>query len=161
MNNNILTIEEQEEQGLRRPASRPSNFVTIVPAKQHILPPASLSVVEHNLGVAPSATQHIEMRTSAVDRAVGYLIASVPLYGAVATMALLVACLGWGIPFFSIAALFVFWIVFVLTWVTGLLYTLLVSAEGVSLFEAKRKWDLLDKEQAARWRYYKELNKPE
>lgn len=158
MKSQIVTIEEQEEQGLRRP-KQPANFVTPVTKKETVLPPASLSVVEHNLGVQPTATQHIEMRTSAVDRAVGYLIASVPLYGAFAFAVLLLACLGWNIPIFSITALIVFWVVFVATWVTGWIYTLLVSAEGVSLFEAKRKWDLLDREQRQRWEYYKELNK--
>jgi hypothetical protein len=159
MKNEILTIEEQEKQGLRRPASRPSNFVTVVPEKQRVLPPASLSIVEHNLGVVPTATQHIEMRTSAVDRAEGYLLETSTLC-LVFSLALVLGVRYWNQwPLLSAGMYLSTLIIFAVLWGGSYVLHKLLSAEGVSLFEAKRKWDLLNKEQAARWRYYRELNR--
>lgn len=112
------------------------------------------STVGHVIDVAPTATQHIEVRTSAVDRAKGFLIASLPLYAAFATAVVGVVVLGFKVPLASLATLVIFLLAFVAAWVVGYCYTLQVSAEGVSLFEAKNKWDILKEEQRRRWEHY-------
>lgn len=48
-----------------------------------------------------NAVQHIEMKTSAVDRGKGFLIVNVPLFGAFALGVLLLAILMTGHPFWS------------------------------------------------------------
>jgi hypothetical protein len=97
------------------------------------------------------------MRTSAVDRAKGFLIASVPLYAAFATAVVAVVVIGWSVPVWSLATLVIFWLSFTAAWVIGYTYTLTVSAEGVSLFEAKSKWDVIREEQRRRWEHYERL----
>lgn len=152
---NTVTIDEQRAQGL----TRQSNFVPALPApvRRESLPMPLETNVAHVIDAAPLATQHVEMRTSAVDRAKGFLIASVPLYVAFATAVVAVVAIGWSVPVFSLATFVIFWLSFVASWVVGYTYTLSVSAEGVSLFEAKSKWDVIKREQAKRWEHYERM----
>jgi hypothetical protein len=99
----------------------------------------------------------MEMRTSAVDRAKGFLIASMPLYAAFALGVLLVAVVGYKLPLLSISALAIFWLSFVAAWIVGYTYTLTVSAEGVSLWKAKAQWGVIREEQRRRWEHYERL----
>lgn len=117
--------------------------------------PGELQHVEHAINVQPSATQHIEMRTSAVDRSKGFLIATVPLFAAFAVAAVLIAYVAFEVPVLSVAALTIFWLTFVGAWVTSYLYTLAISAEGIARFEAGRKWRVIEREQTERWNYYR------
>lgn len=122
--------------------------------------PAQLLPVQdtsHALDIPLSATQHIEMRTSAVDRAKGFLIASIPLYAGLALLALLVSIFFAGVPFLSLSALCIFWGSFVLAWLAGYAYTLSRSAEGTAHWEAKAKWRIIAEEQRRRWDYYERL----
>ena len=112
------------------------------------------SQVAHVIDVAPVATQHVEMKTSAVDRAQGFLIASVPLYAGFATAVAGVCVFGFAVPIFSMATFIIFWLSFVAAWVVGYAYTLQISPEGVSLFEAKEKWGVIRREQEYRWNHY-------
>lgn len=151
---NTVTIEEQRAQGLTR---QTTNFIPAVTARRAAPPMPINSQVGHVIDVAPTATQHIEVRTSAVDRAKGFLIASIPLYVAFATAVVGVVVLGFKVPLASLATLVIFLLAFVAAWVVGYTYTLQVSAEGVSLFEAKNKWDVIQEEQRRRWEHYDKL----
>jgi hypothetical protein len=61
------------------------------------------ATIQHTIDVPATATQHIEVKTSAVDRAQGFLLASIPLYLAFATAVVALCVLGlW--PTVAIAA---------------------------------------------------------
>lgn len=155
MNNETITIEQQRAAGLLR---QQRGFVPAAPLARREAPPMPVnSQVAHIIDAAPVATQHIEMRTSAVDRALGFLIASVPLYAGFALLVLLVSVFYAGVPFLSLPALVIFWLSFVAAWVVGYTYTLSVSAEGVSHYEARQKWDVIKEEQRRRWAHYERL----
>lgn len=154
MNNDVITLEEQESMGLRRPQQK---FVPAGPARRDLpLMPINANV-NHTIDAAPVATQHVEMRTSAVDRSLGFLIASVPLYAGFALLVLLVSIFFAGVPFLSLPALVIFWLSFVAAWIIGYCYTLSVSAEGVSHYEARQKWGVIKEEQRRRWAHYERL----
>jgi hypothetical protein len=97
------------------------------------------------------------MKTSAVDRSLGFLIASVPLYGGFALVVVLVTVFFAGVPMLSLPALVIFWLSFVAAWIVGYTYTLSVSAEGVSHYEATQKWAVIREEQKRRWEHYERL----
>ena len=124
-----------------------------VPALRRVEMPAMPidAEIRHTIDVAPTATQHIEVKTSAVDRAKGFLLASIPLYAAFATAVVALCVLGFGLPWLSLLMLIVFLLAFVAVWFLGYTYTLQVSAEGVSLYEATEKWDVIKLEQRKRW----------
>lgn len=124
----------------------------ILPARP--LRPADLNTVNHTLDVQPSSVYHVEMRTSAVDRSTGFLIATVPLYGGLGAGFVLIGALFWNLPVFSFAALVVFWSGFIGAWFLSYVFTLIVSAEGIAMFEAIMKWYVIVREQTERWRYY-------
>lgn len=108
---------------------------------------------------APMAsTQHVEFKSSAVDRAQGFLLASVPLYMAFATCVVAVIVLGWSVPLMSLPTLVIFMLSFTAAWVVGYGYTLSVSAEGISLFEAVSKWSVIKEEQRRRWEHWEAMN---
>lgn len=155
MNNDTMTVEQQRAQGLLR---QQRGFVPAAPLARREAPPMPInSEVSMIIDTPMSATQHVEMRTSAVDRSLGFLIASVPLYAGFALVVLLVSIFFAGVPFLSLPALVIFWLSFVAAWIIGYCYTLSVSAEGVSHFEATQKWDLLREEQRRRWEHYERL----
>lgn len=114
----------------------------------------ALNNAQHVIDVPLSATQHIEMKTSAVDRALGFLIANVPLFAAFAVGVVLVSYVGFNVPFLSIPALVIFWLSFVAAWLISYGYTLSLSAEGVAHYEARQKWQVIKREQKERWNHY-------
>lgn len=146
-----ITYEEQKDAGLIR--QQRQTFVAPASVERYQpLPPEQRSAYE--VAVPPTATQHIEVRTSAVDRAKGYLIASVPLYGAFAIGVVAVGVLFLGLPLWSFSAFVTLWLSFLLAWFAGWVVTLLLSAEGVAFYEARQKWKVVEREQAERWRHY-------
>lgn len=152
-----VTYQEQIDMGLIRPRN---NIVKPAPATPVVrrMPPGELNAVSHVIDVAPSATHHVEMRTSAVDRSKGFLIATVPLFAGLALGMVLISVFFFDVPFLSLPALVIFWLSFVASWLLAYVYTLAVSAEGIAMFEAKSKWDVIKREQRERWDYYKKLN---
>lgn len=155
-----VSFEEQERQGLIR-HNPYKNYVPLKvcnAATVRRMPPAELNAVSHTIDVAPSATHHVEMKTSAVDRSKGFLIATVPLFAGLALGMLLISVFFFGVPFLSLPALVIFWLSFVGAWLLAYVYTLAVSAEGIAMFEAKSKWDVVKREQRERWDYYRKLN---
>lgn len=135
-----------------------ANFVPAVRDKPviHIEPPPRQQELTHRIDAPLSATQHVEMRTSAVDRSRGFLLASVPLYGAFALGVVLLGVLFIGLPFWSFWSFTTFWLSFVLAWAWGYRETLAKSAEGIAHYEARRKWDVIEREQQKRWEYYEQ-----
>lgn len=105
------------------------------------------------LDITPNATQYVEVKTSAVDRAQGFLIASVPRTFAFALTVTLLSIVVGGV---TLAASFVIlFSVFTVTELISYAITLLMSAEGVSLYEARQKWQVIKREQKNRWEHYK------
>jgi len=162
-NEQTVSYEEQERQGLVKntPYTR-SNFVaperTQVLAPVRRMSPTELNAVSHTIDVQPSAVHHVEMKTSAVDRSKGFLIATVPLFAGLALALVLISVFFFNVPFLSLTALVIFWLAFVGAWLASYLYTIAVSAEGIAMFEAKSKWDVIKREQQERWNYYRKLN---
>jgi hypothetical protein len=135
---------------------RPNNYVPALHEEQRRELPAYAPrhEVSHVIDVPMNAVQHIEMKTSAVDRGKGFLIVNVPLFGAFALGVLLLAILMTGHPFWSFWSFCVFWLSFVAAWLYSYKMTLDKSAEGVSHFEAKQKWGVIREEQRRRWEHY-------
>jgi len=158
---NRVSYEEQQATGLLRINDRNgSRYVkNEIMKPTRTAPPTAMQHTEHVINVPVQATQHIEVRTSSVDRAKGFLIAGVPLYAAFGVGMLIVAVALFGTPVLSLTGFLVFWVTFVLAWGWGYWQTLRTSAEGVSLYEARRKWDVVDREQKERWNYYKQVNR--
>jgi len=155
--NKRVTYQEQIDMGLIR---QNNNIVRPTPAAPVVrrMPPGELNAVSHTIDVAPSATHYVEMKTSAVDRSKGFLIATVPLFAGLALGMVLISVFFFDVPFLSLPALVIFWLSFVASWLISYVYTLAVSAEGIAMFEAKSKWDVIKREQRERWDYYKKLN---
>jgi len=154
----VVTIEEQEQMGLRRPRRE---MVLPEPQKQAIvrrMAPAEINQTSHVIDVAPSAQHIVTMKTSARDRAEGFLIATVPLFAAFALAIVLISVFFFSVPFMSLTALVIYWLAFVAAWLIAYVYTLAVSAEGIAMFEARQKWNVIKREQEERWSYYKKLN---
>jgi len=155
--NERVTYQEQVDMGLIRPKN---NLVKPAPAAPLVrrVPPAELNNVTHTIDVQPSAQHIVEMKTSAVDRSKGFLIATVPLFAGLALGMMLISVFFFGVPLMSLTALVVFWLSFVAAWLVSYIYTLAVSAEGIAMFEARSKWQVIKREQEERWNYYKKMN---
>ena len=135
-----------------------NTFVAPAPttAIQRFSAPLVHDSAQHIIGVPITATQHIEVRTGGVDRAKGFLIASVPNTFAFALAVAIAGVILTGLTLTgAIVTLFVTFAAFQLV---AYIATLLLSAEGVSWYEARRKWNVVDREQRARWQHYNRLN---
>ena len=157
----VVSYEEQKQLGLVRPSTgaHGARYVKAEVMKPHRPPPTAMQTTEHIISVPVQATQHIEVRTSSVDRAKGFLIAGVPLYAAFGVGMLIVAVALFGTPVLSLTGFLIFWLTFIVAWAWGYYTTLKMSAEGISLYEARRKWDVIEREQKERWSYYKQVNR--
>src|SRR5687768_11437148 len=101
--NNKVTLQEQIEMGLIKPSS---NFVAplqgeVLPPARPATPPASNESITR-FDVPPSATSNVEVRTSAVDRARGFVIATRELGIVFGVTAMAVAWLFAGVPLLSL-----------------------------------------------------------
>lgn len=105
------------------------------------------------LDVPITATQHVDVRTSAVDRAQGFLISSVPRTFAFALTVTILSIVVGGVTLAT--SFLILFSVFSVVELISYAITLLLSAEGVSWYEAKRKWDTVQREQRNRWRHYR------
>lgn len=151
-----VTRESQEAMGLvtKRSSGPTGKNLVLANPPQRVLAPRTEHAVTHTIDVPLSATQHVETRTSHVDRAKGYLISSVPLFASYGVGAVLIAWVGFAVPIMSIPALVIFWLTFAAIWGVSYLVNIGISAEGVAFFEAWRKWRVIEREQAERWRHY-------
>ena len=148
----------QQVKGKTNRYNQLENFVTVGQttslAKRQRMEVLPVQETRHTIDVPMQATQHIEMKTSAVDRSKGFLIANVPLFSAFAIGVWLLSGLITASPLFSFLGLCILWSSFVLAWLLSYWYTLRVSAEGVAFFEAKSKWAVIKDEQKRRWEHY-------
>lgn len=149
-----VTIAEQESMGLRR-IQRPANYVPAMPTRRAELP--ATTATTYTIDAQPSAQLGSITHTSATDRARGYLIVQTPLAVVLAVLVLAVAKSLADFPLLSFAAFLTFWCSFAVVWLVGWGITLLLSAEGVAFYEARRKWDTVQNEQAERWSHYNRL----
>lgn len=115
------------------------------------------SEVTHTIDTVPHATQHVEMRTSAVDRAKGHLIAMVPMYAACGGSTAAVCVLGFGMPWLSLPTITIFFIVFTAAWLVTWLRQLQISPEGVNHMEAREKWSIIRAEHDRRWQHWERM----
>lgn len=122
--------------------------------RMEVLPPAD---TRHTIDVPLQSVTNIEMKTSAVDRSKGFLIANVPLFSAFAIGVWLLSGLISSSPLFSFLGLVILWSSFVLAWLASYAYTLHTSAEGTAHYEARQKWDVIKTEQKRRWAHYEKL----
>ena len=153
-----ITHTEQQETGL---VQRRSNYTPAEVTAVAKRGPATILPVQdtrHTIDVPLAATQHIEMKTSAVDRSKGFLIANVPLFGAFAVGVWLLSGLVASYPLFSFAGLVIMWSSFVLAWLASYFYTLYTSAEGTAHYEARQKWAVIKEEQRRRWEHYNQIS---
>lgn len=149
-----ITVEQQAAMGLRTPQR---NFVPVA-AQRNSLPPAPLNAeVVHTIDAMPSATQHIELHTSAVDRSLGFAIATAPLASLFAVVVMAICALGFGVPLVGLPMLVIVATVFAVVWTIAYLYTLSISAEGVSLYEAQQRWEVIREEQRRRWAHWEDM----
>ena len=146
-----ITLDEQADRyGITRRA-HPTNLVLETPRRAAATAAPINAAVVHTIDTTPSATQHVELRTNAIDRALGFMIATSPLAAGFGVVVLGVVVLGFGVPILSLPALVILFSVFAVVWTVAYLYTLSISAEGVSMYEAQSKWDIIRTEQAMRW----------
>ena len=108
------------------------------------------------MAVTPTATSHVDMRTSAKDRAQGFIIASMPRTFAF-SLAVTLAAITLGGVTLGVAFVILFG-VFSIVEIASYIYTLAISAEGTANYEARQKWNVIKREQAERWNHYNRLN---
>lgn len=155
-----VTIEEQRQMGLRSAQQlQTKNFVAALPPDHqtaYTLPakPEILPAYEPRANVAQPVTQHVEMRTSAVDRSKGFQIAITPVAFVLGFLAVLVS-VAFESEFLSFASVLIFWLTFSAVYVAGWALTAVVTPEFVTLINALRQWKLLEREQFERWDHYR------
>ena len=150
-----VTIDEQRAMGLRRQNQYPANYVPPMPARRAELPAQHSTT--YTIDAHPSAQLASVTHTSATDRAKGYLLIQAPLAVVVGVLVVTVGKVLADYPLLSLSAFLIFWLSFAVTWLAGWGLTLLLSAEGVSFYEARRKWNVIEREQDERWNHYNRL----
>ena len=147
-----ISIEQQRQMGLRRDNYKTAPLAVkaeMSPARRAAPPPAQSPIM---LDVTPTSVTSVEMKTSAVDRAKGFLISSMPrtfaLSFAVAVGALVLTDISFAV---DLVILFgTFSVVELISYV----FTLAISAEGTAHMEARNKWQVIKEEQRQRWQHY-------
>lgn len=139
-------------------------YAMIKPVEGEILPrgrvdQGALNAVNYAIGldVTPNATQHVEVKTSQVDSAWGFLIKTIPLAALFGFVAVLIVWFFAETPFLSLPTLLAFWVTLAITWAWMHKEHMRNTAEGVSRYETERKWNWHDKEQSFRHEYYRKL----
>ncbi len=149
-----VTIEQQREMGIRHTnyvSAQPETITAIARTpKAEVVPQMPVQ-----LDVTPTATSHIDMRTSAQDRAIGFLIASMPRTFAFSLAVTLASIVLAGVTL--AASLVIMFGTFSVVELASYVYTLMVSAEGTAHYEARQKWAVIRREQTERWRHYSKL----
>lgn len=130
----------------------------VPPAVRREAPPLPTEAsVHYDIDVVPTATQQVIMRSDHIKTALGHLIDTVPFYLTVAGATVGVCRVAVGMPVLSVWAIVIFVIVFGAGWGFSLSWKFQHSPEGISLYEAKRKWDLMEADNKTRWEYYEKL----
>ena len=158
---NRVTVQEQIERGILQPSNSSSKYVPAKVETQAITHRPAVEVMppQHNfdMAVTPTGTTHVEMKTSAQDRAWGFLIASTPRTFVFSLAIVLISMLATDIG--VIAGIVMLVSIFSVVELASYIYTLTISAEGTAHMEAKRKWDVIEREQRKRWKHYERINR--
>lgn len=151
-----VTIEEQIKMGIRQPARQlPANYVQgeiVQRPRVEVLPPINT----YDMQVTPTGTTHVDMRTSAQDRAWGFLIASTPRTFVFALAITLISMLATDMS--VLVGIVMLVSIFAVVELASYVFTLAISAEGTAHYEARQKWAIIKEEQRARWKHYNRLN---
>lgn len=135
---------------------RPKKFALVKPKPQKPvitkLPPVETNVV---YDITPNAQQIIKLETSGVDRAKGFHIMITPMAWMAGLVVLVMAIFFKNVEIWSLLALLIFSLSTLACYLIAWAITLLVSPEVVSFYEALRKWNHVDRDQAERHRYYR------
>jgi hypothetical protein len=128
-----------------------TNFVAPAPRQRvEILPPADLAPM------LPTAQTSVELHTTYTDRSVGFQVATFPIAIAFGVGALIVAIVGYSVPFLSIGALLVFWVAFLGWWLLGWAIHHIASPDGIALVQALLMFKYVRAEQKERHRRHRE-----
>lgn len=154
--NNRVTVDQQIEMGVLR-QSNPKYLPAKVETTATVHRPTVEVMPQHNfdMAVTPTGTTHVEMRTSAKDRAQGFIIASMPRTFAF-SLAVTLAAITLGGVTLGVAFVILFG-VFSIVEIASYIYTLAISAEGTANYEARQKWAVIREEQRERWNHYKRI----
>lgn len=113
---------------------------------------------EYALRAPQGATQHIELRTSMVDRALGHLIANVSMLFVFSWIVPIAKAVVFQSPVTALGALTLWFMTFAILWAGTWIVSLVISAEGIGLISELLKWRLLFREQDYRWKHYERMN---
>jgi len=108
----------------------------------------------HEIGTG-SVTQHVEMKTSAEDRARGFVMVTRGLGLAFAVGAAVVTAALGIVPVLSLAMLGILAGVYAAVWLAAYWMTLRQSAEGTSRFREEQYWKMLREDRKAFWREHR------
>lgn len=144
----IITLKQQEQMGLRPPAAQ--RFVPVPRTSDRVAPPVNGEIV-YTIDAEPAAQQHVMVKTSEVDRSLGFLITSIPFCGIFGVAVTLVAIVGFGMPATTGLVITVLTLSAFAALLVIYSWSLQTSPGGVSLYEAKEKWGLISREHENRW----------
>ena len=148
------TIDSTVIRGAAKPVRNfvaPAETTAIVRKQRRPLPDKTRH--ERLIKITPHATQHIEVKTSAVDQAKAFEIRTRSLAIVIGLgMVVLSTYRGW-IELFSVGAIVVFGVTFAGVWLVAYSLDIIVSPGFVTLFEAIAKWAIFGYEVIQTWRY--------
>jgi hypothetical protein len=128
-------------------SKRTNNFVAPAPR-----PRVEIIEVGEQMPMLPTAHTTVELHTTYTDRSVGFQLATLPISIAFGVGALIVAIMGWNVPFISIGALTIFWLAFLGWWLLGWLIHHIASPDGIALVQAILMYKYVRNEQRHRHR---------
>ncbi len=132
---------------------RTNNFVAPLPK-----PRVEIVKVGEPMPMLPTAQTSVQLTTTYTDRAQGFQLATLPISIAFGVGALIVAIVGWNVPFISIGALTIFWLAFLGWWLLGWAIHHIASPDGIALVQALLMYRYVRNEQRERHKRYKESN---
>ena len=157
MSENRVAVDQQIEMGVLRHAN--PKYVPARVETQAITHRPAVEVMpqnDFNMAVTPTSTTHVDMRTSAQDRAWGFLIASTPRTFVFSLAIVLISMLATDIG--VIAGIVMLVSIFSVVELASYAFTLAISAEGTANYEARQKWAVIREEQRERWNHYKRIS---
>ncbi len=131
-------------------SKRQNNFVAPAPR-----PRVEIVEVGEPMPMLPTAQTTVELHTTYLDRAQGFQLATLPIAIAFGVGVLVVAIVGWNVPFISIGALTIFWLAFLGWWLLGWLIHHIASPDGIALVQAILMYKYVRNEQRHRHRQYR------
>lgn len=115
---------------------RTNNFVAPDP-KPTVVRRTASSI---DINMPQQSVMSVDMRTCAVDRAQGFSIETHQLSVVAGVLAVAIAVIGKGHPFFALGTLWTFFVWYSLVWLVAWLFHRVISPEGVAAFNAIMSW---------------------